>query len=151
LEVYNLKKSTRILAILMAFAMLIGSFSVMGNAYQAYKNDGIEKYNDVDAPVFNLEQYATMALDEIDRMLAKEQISLNIYIGVLNLGSVTETIASVESLLSSVSTLLPLPSAMKRYSSSSRRIRQTIPASLPASDTARQPSEPIIFTWDRSE
>ncbi|MBR2869442.1 MAG: hypothetical protein IKB88_10345 [Clostridia bacterium] len=103
-----MKKSTRILAILMAFAMLIGSFSVLGNAYQAYKNDGIEKYNDVDAPVFELEQYATMALDEIDRMLAKEQISLNIYIGVLNLGSVTETIASVESLLSSVSTLLPL-------------------------------------------
>ncbi len=105
---YNLKKSTRILAILMAFAMLIGTFSVMGNAYQAYKNDAIEEYNDVDAPVFTLEQYATMALDELDRMLAKEQISLNIYIGVLNLGSVTETIASVESLLSSVKTLLPL-------------------------------------------
>lgn len=103
-----MKKSTRILAILMAFAMLIGTFSVMGNAYQAYKNDAIEEYNDVDAPVFTLEQYATMALDEVDRMLAKEQISLNIYIGVLNLGSVTETIASVESLLSSVKTLLPL-------------------------------------------
>lgn len=92
----------------MAFAMLIGTFSVMGNAYQAYKNDAIEEYNDVDAPVFTLEQYATMALDEVDRMLAKEQISLNIYIGVLDLGSVTETIASVESLLSSVKTLLPL-------------------------------------------
>ncbi len=105
---YNLKKSTRILAILMAFAMLIGTFSVMGNAYQAYKNDAIEEYNDVDAPVFTLEQYATMALDEVDRMLAKEQISLNIYIGVLDLGSITETIASVESLLTSVKTLLPL-------------------------------------------
>lgn len=103
-----MKKSIRILSILMAFAMLIGSFSVMGNAYQAYKNDAIEEYNDVDAPVFTLEQYATMALDEVDRMLAKEQLSVNIYIGVLNLGSITETIASVESLLSSVSTLLPL-------------------------------------------
>ncbi len=103
-----MKKSIRILSILMAFAMLIGTFSVMGNAYQAYKNDAIEEYNDVDAPVFTLEQYATMTLDELDRMLAKEQLSVNIYIGVLNLGSVTETIASVESLLSSVSTLLPL-------------------------------------------
>lgn len=103
-----MKKSTRILAILMAFAMLIGSFSVMGNAYQAYKNDAIEEYNDVDSPVFTLEQYATMALDEVDRMLAKEQISLNIYIGTLDLGSITETIASVESLLTSVKTLLPL-------------------------------------------
>lgn len=103
-----MKKSTRILAILMAFAMLIGTFSVMGNAYQAYKNDAIKKYNDVDAPVFELEQYATMALDEVDRMLAKEQLSVNIYIGTLNLGSITETIASVESLLTSVKTLLPL-------------------------------------------
>ena len=103
-----MKKSTRILAILMAFAMLIGSFSVMGNAYQAYKNDAIEEYNDVDAPVFTLEQYATMALDEIDRMLAKEQIVLNIYIGTLNLGSVTEALNSVSELLASVKTLLPL-------------------------------------------
>ena len=103
-----MKKSTRILSILMAFAMLIGSFSVMGNAYQAYKNEAITEYNDVDAPVFTLEQYASMALDEVDRMLAKEQISLNIYIGVLDLGSITETIASVESLLTSVKTLLPL-------------------------------------------
>ena len=103
-----MKKSTRILSILMAFAMLIGSFSVMGNAYQAYKNEAIEEYNDVDAPVFTLEQYASMGLDEVDRMLAKEQISLNIYIGVLDLGSITETIASVESLLTSVKTLLPL-------------------------------------------
>jgi hypothetical protein len=92
----------------MAFVMLLGSFSVLGSAYQAYKNDAIEEYNDVDAPVFTLEQYATMALDEVDRMLAKEQISLNIYIGVLDLGSITETIASVESLLTSVKTLLPL-------------------------------------------
>ncbi|MBO5859195.1 MAG: hypothetical protein J6R20_05405 [Clostridia bacterium] len=103
-----MKKSIRILSILMAFAMLIGTFSVMGSAYQAYKNDAIEKYNDVDAPVFTLEQYASMALDEVDRMLAKEQLSVNIYIGVLNLGSITEAVASVESLLSSVSTLLPL-------------------------------------------
>ncbi len=103
-----MKKSIRILSILMAFAMLIGSFSVLGSAYQAYKNDAIEEYNDVDAPVFTLEQYASMALDEVDRMLAKEQISLNIYIGTLDLGSITETIASVESLLTSVKTLLPL-------------------------------------------
>lgn len=103
-----MKKSTRILSVLMAFVMLLGTFSVLGSAYQAYKNDAIEEYNDVDAPVFTLEQYATMALDEVDRMLAKEQISLNIYIGVLDLGSITETIASVESLLTSVKTLLPL-------------------------------------------
>lgn len=103
-----MKKSTRILSILMAFVMLLSTFTVLGSAYQAYKNDAIEEYNDVDAPVFTLEQYASMALDEVDRMLAKEQINLNIYIGTLDLASITQTIASVESLLTSVKTLLPL-------------------------------------------
>ncbi|MBQ4626249.1 MAG: hypothetical protein IJB45_03245 [Clostridia bacterium] len=110
-----MKKSTRILAILMAFAMLIGSFSVMGSAYEAYKGSalydpakGINKYNDIDVPVFNTEQHASMALDELDRMLAKEQIYLNIYIGELDLASLNTTITSVGSLLTKVSSLLPL-------------------------------------------
>ncbi len=103
-----MKKSTRILSILMAFVMLLSTFTVLGSAYQAYKNDAIEEYNDVDAPVFTLEQYASMALDEVDRMLAKEQLNVNIYIGTLDLASITQTIASVESLLTSVKTLLPL-------------------------------------------
>lgn len=104
-----MKKSTRILAILMAFAMLIGSFTVMGSAYEAYKGDAIKNsYNDIDVPVFTTEQHASMALDEVDRMLAKEQIYLNIYIGELDLASLNTTITSVGSLLSKVSSLLPL-------------------------------------------
>lgn len=104
-----MKKSTRILAILMAFVMLMGSFSVMGSAYQAYKGDAIkDQYNDVDAVDFTLEQYASMGLDEVDRMLAKEKMVLDIYIGTLDLGSVDTTLDSVKSLVGSVSTLLPL-------------------------------------------
>ncbi len=104
-----MKKSTRILAILMAFAMLIGSFSVMGSAYQEYKGDAIaSQYNDVDAVDFTLEQYASMGLDELDRMLAKEKMVLDIYIGTLDLGSVNTTFTSVISLVGSVETLLPL-------------------------------------------
>jgi hypothetical protein len=58
----------------MAFAMLLGSFSVMGSAYQAYKGEAIKnQYNDVDAVDFTLEQYASMGLDEVDRMLEKEK------------------------------------------------------------------------------
>lgn len=97
------------LAILMAFAMLIGSFSVMGSAYQAYKDSAIAgSYNDVDSPSFTLEQYASMGLDEVDRMLAKENIVLNIYIGTLDLASINTTINSVRNLLASVQTLLPM-------------------------------------------
>ncbi len=102
-----MKKSIRVLSILMAFAMLIGSFSVMGNAYQAYKDSAVS-YNDVDAPEFTTEQYASMGLDEVDRMLAKEKIELDIYIGKLDLGSIDTTLASVNSLVASVQNLLPL-------------------------------------------
>ncbi len=104
-----MKKSTRILAFLMAFAMLIGSFSVMGSAYEAYKGAAIKNsYNDIDTPVFTTEQAATMALDELDRMLAKEQIYLNIYVGELDLRSVNYTITSVDNLLTKASSLLGL-------------------------------------------
>ncbi len=109
LEVYNLKKSIRILSLLMAFAMLIGSFSVAGSAYAEYKGTAIaDSYNDVDTPVFTTEQYASMALDELDRMLAKEKMIVNIYIGTLDISSVDTTLDSVDSLLTSVSSLLPL-------------------------------------------
>lgn len=109
LEVYILKKSTRILAFLMAFAMLIGSFSVMGSAYEAYKGDAIKNsYNDIDTPVFTTEQGASMALDEVDRILAKEQIYLNVYVGELNLLSVNDAIVSLDNLLTKASSLLGL-------------------------------------------
>lgn len=79
----DLKKSTRILAVLMAFAMLIGSFSVVGSAYQAYKGEAIkDSYNDIDTPTFTTEQYASMGLDELDRMLAEENLFL-MYMSVL--------------------------------------------------------------------
>ena len=93
----------------MAFAMLIGSFSVMGSAYEAYKGTAIaDSYNDVDSPELSTEQYASMALDELDRILAKEKMVVNIYIGTLDLSSVDTALDSVKSLLTSVSTLLPL-------------------------------------------
>ncbi len=103
-----MKKSIRILSILMAFAMLIGSFSVMGSAYQAYKGSAISgQYNDVDAPEFTLEQYASMGLDEVDRMLAKEQMVLDL-LGMLtlDLSSIDATIASVLGFLETGGTLI---------------------------------------------
>jgi hypothetical protein len=93
----------------MAFVMLFGSFTVLGSAYQAYKGAAIaNSYNDVDSPSFTLEQYASMALDELDRMLAKENIVLNIYIGTLDLASINTAVASLRQLYASVQTLLPM-------------------------------------------
>ncbi len=115
LEVYNLKKSIRILSILMAFVMLIGSFSVMGSAYQAYKGEAIaNSYDDVDKPVFTLEQYASMGLDEVDRMLAKEQIELDLFgLLYLDLTSIDTTIASVEQFLATGDVLLDMLGDLK--------------------------------------
>ena len=105
-----MKKSTRILAVLMAFAMLIGSFSVVGSAYQAYKGEAIkDSYNDIDTPTFTTEQYASMGLDELDRMLAEENLFLNVYVGSLDLRSVDSTLTSAVSLVESLpSTVLSL-------------------------------------------
>lgn len=105
-----MKKSIRILSILMAFAMLIGNFSVMGSAYHAYKGSAIvDDYNDVDSPEFTLDQYASMALDEVDRMLAKEQMVLDLLgLLTLDLSSIDSTIASVLSFLDTGSALIPL-------------------------------------------
>ena len=100
-----MKKSTRILAVLMAFAMLIGSFSVVGSAYQAYKGEAINgSYNDIDTPTFTTEQYASMGLDELDRMLAEENLFLNVYVGSLDLRSVDSTLTSAVSLVESLPT-----------------------------------------------
>ena len=100
-----MKKSTRILAVLMAFAMLIGSFSVVGSAYQAYKGEAINgSYNDIDTPTFTTEQYASMGLDELDRMLAEENLFLNVYVGSLDLRSVDTTLTSAVSLVESLPT-----------------------------------------------
>lgn len=94
----------------MAFAMLIGSFSVVGSAYQAYKGEAIkDSYNDIDTPTFTTEQYASMGLDELDRMLAEENLFLNVYVGSLDLRSVDSTLTSAVSLVESLpSTVLSL-------------------------------------------
>ncbi len=105
-----MKKSIRILSILMAFVMLIGSFSVMGSAYKAYKGEAIAgSYDDVDKPVFDLEQYASMGLDEVDRMLAKEQIELDLYgLLYLDLSSIDATVISVEQFIETGDVLLDM-------------------------------------------
>ena len=102
-----MKKSLRILSLVLAVVMIFGTMSVMGSAYSAYKGDGVTlQYDDVDIPSFSVDQYASMALDEVDRMLADAQINVDIYIGKLNLSSIDGTVASINELLDSVSGLV---------------------------------------------
>ncbi len=100
-----MKKTTRILAILMVFALLFSSFSIVGSAYKDYKGDKMNNasnYNDVDAPVYTTNQYASMALDEVDRMLAEENMTAYVYIGTIDLRSIDYTLESVVDLMDTV-------------------------------------------------
>lgn len=114
-----MKKSTRILSVFLALTMLLGIFSVFGSAYQDYKGTAIQSYNDIDKPMFTTEQYATMACDELDRMLAEEQLYLtedDIFVGELDLRSVNQTLSSLGTLIDSADQLLPLLGAAKDLS-----------------------------------
>ena len=84
-----MKKSTRILSVILALTMLLGIFSVMGSAYQAYRDTAITAstgagYDDLDKPRFTTEQYATMAMEALEKLLAEQKIDLEPDDGIKN-------------------------------------------------------------------
>lgn len=96
-----MKKSLRVISLVLAIVMIAGSMSVLGycrSEFRTQDGSGLT-FDDVNTPVYSTEQYATMALDELDRMLNKEKLSLDIYIGKLDLMSVDGTITSVNELV----------------------------------------------------
>ncbi len=109
-----MKKSLRILSLVLAVVMMMSSLSVLGSAfgendgYSAYRGDNANlNYDDANAPVYTIDQYASMALDEIDRMLVDADLGvIDIYVGTLELESVDGTVTSVSSLLKTVDGLL---------------------------------------------
>ncbi len=114
-----MKKSLRIISLVLTVVMILGSVSVAASAapnswdskgYKTYRiqNGAGLTFDDANQPNYTTDQYASMALDEVDRMLAEEQLVVDIYIGTLNLSSVDGTVQSVNSLLDSVGNLLDL-------------------------------------------
>ena len=86
----------------MSLVLIFGSMSALANAsYLDNKN-----YDDVDKPIFTIDQYAEMALDEVDRMLAEEQLVVDVYVGTLNLSSIDTAIAGVKSLWNDANALV---------------------------------------------
>lgn len=113
-----MKKSLRILSLILAVVMMMGSLSVLGSAgsyagthgKSPYKGNGTIKnnleYDDVNKPVYTLDQYATMALDEVDRMLVDAELGvIDVYLGTLELESVDGTVTSVAALIDTVKDL----------------------------------------------
>lgn len=95
-----MSNAKRFLSVVLAMIMVLSTLVVGASAYSAYKGIDIKgQYNKLDKPVLTTDQYASAAVDELDRMLGKEQIKLDksdLYgIGSLDLTSVDATMKSV--------------------------------------------------------
>lgn len=95
-----MSNAKRFISVILAMIMVLSTLVIGASAYSAYKGDAIKgQYNKLDKPVLTTDQYASAAVDELDRMLNVEQIKLeksDLYgIGELDLTSVDATMASV--------------------------------------------------------
>lgn len=96
-----MRQSKKLLSILLAMIMVFSSVSVIANARAEWLDSAVS-YNGFDKPVLTTEQYATAALDEVDRMLAEEEIILTeeeIFVGTLDATSVDNALDSVNTIL----------------------------------------------------
>lgn len=96
-----MKKSTRIISLLLAFMMMMGTMSVAASAVRAdYLDSAImNQYNTIDKVELNLNQKASILLDQLDVMLQKEDIYIDIpLIGSIDLRSTDAALNSIYSL-----------------------------------------------------
>lgn len=96
-----MKKSTRIVSLLLAFIMMMGTMSVAASAYHAdYLDSAItDQYNSIDKVELELEQKASILLDQLDVMLVKEDIYIDIpLIGSIDLRSTDAALDSIYSI-----------------------------------------------------
>ena len=96
-----MKQSKKLLSMILAIIMVFSSVSIVASAREEWLDDAIS-YDSLDKADLTPEQYATAALDEVDRMLAKEQIVLSqedIKVGELDLTSIDNALDSVNTIL----------------------------------------------------
>ena len=94
-----MSNAKRFLSVILAIIMVCSTLVIGASAeYFAYKNEAITTYNKLDEPVLTTEQYASAAMDEVDRMLNEEQLKFtreDIVVGDVYLTSINETMDSV--------------------------------------------------------
>ncbi len=94
-------KFKKMTAVLLAVLMVFGSMSVLASALRSdYLDEAIiNQYNSIDKAELTTEQQATLILDELDVMLTKEDIVLDIpLIGTIDLTSVDAAMDSIYNL-----------------------------------------------------
>ncbi|MBQ8227677.1 MAG: hypothetical protein IJZ88_01550 [Clostridia bacterium] len=97
-----MRQSKKLLSVLLAVIMVFSTVAIAASAYAPWKDEAITNYDSLDKPVLTTEQYASAALDEVDRMLNEEQIMLtadDIFVGELNLTSIDAALDSIQTLL----------------------------------------------------
>ncbi len=87
-----MSNAKRFLSVILAIVMMCSTLVIGANAaYTAYKDSAIiGQYNALDKAVLTTEQYASAAMDEVDRMLTKEQLKFtreDIIVGDIDLTS----------------------------------------------------------------
>jgi hypothetical protein len=105
-----MKKSLRVLSLVLAVVMIFSCVSVAASATYRGSASAVKSavtYDDVNTAVYTTEQYAEMALDEVDRMLTEANLGvIDIYVTTLDLSSIDGALAGIESALKSVDSLL---------------------------------------------
>ncbi len=94
-------KFKKVTSVLLAVLMVFGSMSVLASASRSdYLDEAIiNQYNSIDKAELTTEQQATLILDELDVMLTKEDIVLDIpLIGTIDLTSVDAAMDSIYNL-----------------------------------------------------
>ena len=99
-ELNHVKKSKKLLSVLLAITLIFGSISVgVSAAYAPYLNDALvdgDNYNTIDQVTLTEAQQASLLLDKVDRALADAAISIDIpLIGTLNMTSVDNALNSI--------------------------------------------------------
>ena len=93
-----MKKVKKITAIFLSVIMLFSVVSVSVSAYKSpYLDDAIiSQYNTIDKVSLNTEQKATLILDKLDVLLAKEEIAMDLpLIGTIDLTSIDSALNSI--------------------------------------------------------
>lgn len=99
-ELNHVKKSKKLLSVLLAITLIFGSISVgVSAAYAPYLNNALvdgDNYNTIDQVTLTEAQQASLLLDKVDRALADAAISIDIpLIGTLNMTSVDNALNSI--------------------------------------------------------
>lgn len=99
-----MSNAKRFLSVILAIIMVCSTLVIGANAaYTAYKDAAIKnQYNALDTAVLTTDQYASAAMDEVDRMLDEEQLKFtrdDIIVGDVDLTSIDNTMDSVYALV----------------------------------------------------